>query len=70
MESTFSFGFSEILSYVGIGVFILVALYSLFLVYHWFAYGTNPIVNILATVIYLSGTGFFLLLMAGGIATP
>ena len=46
-----SFG-TDGLWYLFLGVVLVFLFYSIFLVYHWFRYGMNVLVSILATIIY------------------
>jgi len=46
--------------------FILLAIftvYTLFLAYHWFTYGSNPAVSMTALTTYLAGSAFAFLVM-------
>lgn len=46
--------------------FVLLAIftiYTLFLVYHWFTYGSNPGVSMVALSTYLAGSAFAFLIM-------
>lgn len=53
----------EVLWYVFIGVVLLFLFYSIFLVYHWFRYGMNVLMSIIATIIYTSVSGIILIVM-------
>ena len=58
----FSLG-TEAMWYIFIGVVLVFLFYSLFLVYHWFRYGMNIIISLLATVIYSGVSGIILIVM-------
>lgn len=60
--SLFSLG-PEILWYVLIGAVLVFLIYSIFLIYHWFRYGMNILISLLATVIYSSVSGIILITM-------
>lgn len=54
---------TDALWYVFFGVVLVFFFYSIFLVYHWFRYGMNIFVSLLATIIYAAGSGILLLMM-------
>ena len=45
-------------------IFLGFLIYTLFLSYHWFAYGTNRSTGMLALAVYLLGSMPFLLVMS------
>lgn len=67
-EAPVNFDFGEFLP-IGFEIFfyalvLIFLIYSLFLVYHWFSYGTNKATSMLALLIYLFGSVPFLLIMS------
>lgn len=58
----FSLG-TEALWYIFIGVVLIFFFYSISLIYHWFRYGMNALVSIIATVIYSGVSGIILIVM-------
>ncbi|HEC32875.1 MAG TPA: hypothetical protein ENI63_01285 [Candidatus Kaiserbacteria bacterium] len=57
-----SFG-TDTLWYIFAGVVLIFLFYSISLVYHWFRYGMNIPVSILATIIYSVVSGIVLIAM-------
>lgn len=55
-----SFG-PEVFWYTFIGAIFIFLFYSIFLIYHWFRYGMNILISLLATVIYASVSGVILI---------
>ncbi len=54
---------SDALWYVFIGAILIFFFYSIFLIYHWFRYGMNFLMSVLATIIYSGVSGIILILM-------
>lgn len=42
--------------------------YTLFLIYHWFSYGKNPLTNLLTLIVYLAGSALCFLGMFASFA--
>ena len=59
----------NILWYAFLSMVALFFFYSMFLLYHWFRYGMNIIVSLIATVIYGGVSGIILLAMLASFAT-
>ncbi|MFT5036849.1 MAG: hypothetical protein ACI9VM_000414 [Candidatus Azotimanducaceae bacterium] len=59
----FSKGF-ELVFYLTLLFF---ALYTLFLAYHWFAYGTHKTISLLALAVYLMGSAPLFIVMAANL---
>ncbi|MBI2618169.1 hypothetical protein HYW58_01830 [Candidatus Kaiserbacteria bacterium] len=59
----------NILWYAFLGIVLIFFFYSIFLLYHWFRYGMNIIVSLIATVIYGGVSGIILITMLTSFAT-
>lgn len=55
MALTLTFSLPQLLLLVGLCTFLITFLYSTFLVYHWYAYGTNTATSTRTTILYLTG---------------
>ncbi|MCW9054621.1 MAG: hypothetical protein OQJ98_01400 [Candidatus Pacebacteria bacterium] len=54
---------TDILWYIFLGVILVFLFYSIFLVYHWFRFGMNVLVSLIATVVYAGASAAILLTM-------
>ena len=48
-------------------IFLIFTVYSLFLLYHWYAYGIHKSTSTIATAIYFTGSVIILFVMAGAL---
>ena len=48
-------------------IFLVFFIYSLFLIYHWYAYGAHKSTSTIVTILYTAGSAVILLVMAGAI---
>lgn len=56
---------AELIFYV---LIIIFALHAIFLAYHWFTYGDNPKISMLAFALYLTGGAILFLTLSATLA--
>lgn len=60
---------SNVLWYAFLAVIAIFFFYSIFLMYHWFRYGMNILVSLIATIIYGGVSGVILIIMLASFVT-